>query len=97
MSADLLPGVMAVLTYENTKGWRTLWYGIPQLAFPECITYEGQEVVAVAAEDIIIDQFQSPKAERDLLCQRIFYFTNIVEQGYLFDFLTVGVNFLIKG
>ena len=54
--AETLPGVKAVLTHKNTKGWRTLWYGIPQIAFPECITYEGQEVVAVAAEDMIIAQ-----------------------------------------
>ncbi|UCG06760.1 MAG: xanthine dehydrogenase family protein molybdopterin-binding subunit [Desulfobacterales bacterium] len=50
--AEALPGVAAVLTKENTKGWRTYWYKVPQIAFPECITYEGQEVVAVAAEDI---------------------------------------------
>ena len=50
--AESLPGVRAVLTKDNTKGWRTYWYRVPQIAFPECITYEGQEVVAVAAEDI---------------------------------------------
>lgn len=49
--AEALPGVIAVLTKENTKGWRTYWYRIPQIGFPECITYEGQEVAAVAAED----------------------------------------------
>ncbi len=54
--AEALPGVKAVLTKENTKGWRTYWYKVPQLAFPECITYEGQEVAAVAAEDIAIAQ-----------------------------------------
>ncbi|MCK4986823.1 MAG: molybdopterin-dependent oxidoreductase, partial [Desulfobacterales bacterium] len=27
-------------------------YKVPQIAFPECITYEGQEVAAVAAKDI---------------------------------------------
>ena len=54
--AEVLPGVKAVLTKENTKGWRTCWYRVPQLAFPETITYEGQEVAAVAAEDIIIAQ-----------------------------------------
>lgn len=52
--AEQLPGVKAVLTKENTKGWRTYWYLIPQIAFPECITYEGQEVAAVAAEHIDI-------------------------------------------
>jgi xanthine dehydrogenase molybdenum-binding subunit len=54
--AERLPGVNAVLTKENTKGWRTYWYEIPQIAFPECITYEGQEVAAVAAEDMVIAQ-----------------------------------------
>jgi xanthine dehydrogenase YagR molybdenum-binding subunit len=54
--AEALPGVKAILTKENTKGWRTYWYKVPQLAFPECITYEGQEVAAVAAEDITIAQ-----------------------------------------
>ena len=52
--AEALPGVKAIVTKENTKGWRTKWYLIPQIAFPECITYEGQEVAAVAAEDISI-------------------------------------------
>jgi CO/xanthine dehydrogenase Mo-binding subunit len=50
--AEALPGVAAVLTKENTQGWRTYWYKVPQIAFPECITYEGQEVAAVAAKDI---------------------------------------------
>lgn len=50
--AESMAGVHAVLTKGNTKGWRTYWYEIPQIAFPECITYEGQEVAAVAAEDI---------------------------------------------
>jgi CO/xanthine dehydrogenase Mo-binding subunit len=55
--AEALPGVRAVLTKENTpKGWRTTWYRVPQLAFPECITYEGMEVAAVAADDITIAQ-----------------------------------------
>ncbi len=53
--AEALPGVRAVLTKENTpKGWRTTWYRVPQLAFPECITYEGMEVAAVAADDSTI-------------------------------------------
>ncbi len=53
--AEALPGVHAVLTKENTpKGWRTTWYRVPQLAFPECITYEGMEVAAVAADNITI-------------------------------------------
>jgi CO/xanthine dehydrogenase Mo-binding subunit len=52
--AEALPGVKAILTKENTKGWRTYWYQVPQIAFPECITYEGQEVAAVAAEDISV-------------------------------------------
>jgi CO/xanthine dehydrogenase Mo-binding subunit len=54
--AEALPGVRAVLTKNNTPGWRTYWYEIPEIAFPECITYEGQEVAAVAAEDILIAQ-----------------------------------------
>ncbi len=54
--AEVLPGVRAVLTKNNTAGWRTYWYDIPEIAFPECITYEGQEVAAVAAEDISIAQ-----------------------------------------
>jgi CO/xanthine dehydrogenase Mo-binding subunit len=53
---ERLPGVKAVLTKENTRGWYTYWYEIPQAAFPECITYEGQEVAAVAAEDMAIAQ-----------------------------------------
>lgn len=57
--AEALPGVKAVLTNENTKGWRTLWYGVPQIAFPKCITYEGQEIAAVAALDM-------PTAQRAL-------------------------------
>lgn len=47
-----LPGVEAILTFQNTKGWRTYWYNVPQIAFPECITYEGQEIAAVAAETV---------------------------------------------
>ena len=54
--AEALPGVRAVITKENTKGWRTYWYGVPQIAFPEVITYEGQEVAAIAADDIHIAQ-----------------------------------------
>ena len=50
--AEALPGVMAVLTKENAKGWRTSWYEVLELAFPECITHEGTEVAAVAAVDI---------------------------------------------
>ena len=50
--AEALPGVMAVLTKENTKGWRTSWYEVLEIAFPECITHEGTEVAAVAALDI---------------------------------------------
>lgn len=54
--AEMLPGVKAVLTKENTKGWRTSWYKVPEIAFPEVITHEGGEVAAVAAEDITIAQ-----------------------------------------
>jgi CO/xanthine dehydrogenase Mo-binding subunit len=54
--AEALPGVRAILTKENTKGWRTSWYKVPELAFPECITHEGVEVAAVAAEDVTLVQ-----------------------------------------
>lgn len=55
-NAEALTGVKAILTKENTKDWRTYWYMIPQIAFPECTTYEGQEVAAVAAENVDIAQ-----------------------------------------
>ena len=54
--AEALPGVRAVLTKENTKGWRTSWYKIPEIAFPEVFTHEGGEVAAVAAEDVTVAQ-----------------------------------------
>jgi xanthine dehydrogenase YagR molybdenum-binding subunit len=54
--AEALPGVRAVLSKDNTRGWRTYWYKVPQLAFPECITHEGQEVAAVAADNITTAQ-----------------------------------------
>lgn len=54
--AEALPGVHAVLTKENTRGWRTTWYRVSELAFPEVITHEGVEVAAVAADDITIAQ-----------------------------------------
>lgn len=50
--AEQLPGVRAILTKNNSEGWRTSWYKVPELAFPELITHEGVEVAAVAAEDI---------------------------------------------
>ncbi len=50
--AEKLPGVRAVLTKDNTGGWRTSWYKVQEIAFPELITHEGVEVAAVAAEDI---------------------------------------------
>lgn len=49
--AAALPGVRAVLSRENCPGWRTFWYEVPELAFPQVITREGQEVAVVAAED----------------------------------------------
>ena len=52
--AETLPGVRGLLTKDNTRGWRTSWYKVPELAFPEVITHEGGEVAAVAAEDITI-------------------------------------------
>jgi len=51
--AETLPGVMAILTKENTKGWRTSWYEVLEIAFPETITHEGTEVAAVAALDVV--------------------------------------------
>jgi xanthine dehydrogenase molybdenum-binding subunit len=54
--AEALPGIHAVLTKKNTKGWRTSWYNVQQLAFPEVVTYEGMEVAAVAADDLDIAQ-----------------------------------------
>lgn len=54
--AESLPGVKAVLSKENTKGWYTYWYWVPQIAFPEYITYEGQEVAAIGADNIEIAQ-----------------------------------------
>jgi CO/xanthine dehydrogenase Mo-binding subunit len=52
--AAALPGVHAVLSLENTRGWHTYWYMIAQPAFPEEIAYAGQEVALVAAETIDI-------------------------------------------
>ena len=49
--AAALPGVHAVLSKENAGGWRTCWYDLKELAFPEVITHEGTEVAAVAADD----------------------------------------------
>ena len=54
--AEELPGIRSVLTKDNMQAWRTYWYDIFEIAFPECITYEGQEVAAVASEDISIAQ-----------------------------------------
>lgn len=54
--AEALVGVRAVLTKENTKGWRTYWYEVPEPAFPEVLTYEGQEVAVVAADDMVTAQ-----------------------------------------
>jgi len=50
--AEALPGIKAILTKDNTPGWCTYWYMIPQKAFPEIVTYQGQEVAAIAAEEI---------------------------------------------
>jgi CO/xanthine dehydrogenase Mo-binding subunit len=52
--AAALPGVHAVLSLENTRGWHTYWYMIAQPAFPEEIAYAGQEVALVAAETVDI-------------------------------------------
>ena len=50
--AEKLPGVKAILTKDNTAGWYTYWYRVPQPAFPDVVSYVGHEVAAVAAEDI---------------------------------------------
>jgi CO/xanthine dehydrogenase Mo-binding subunit len=52
--AAAVPGVHAVLSLENTRGWHTYWYMIAQPAFPEEIAYAGQEVALVAAETVDI-------------------------------------------
>ncbi len=49
--AQTLPGVKAVLSKETSEGWRTYWYEVPEPAFAEVLTHEGQEVAVVAAED----------------------------------------------
>jgi CO/xanthine dehydrogenase Mo-binding subunit len=54
--AEALPGVKAVLTKENTKGWYTYWYEVPQIGCPDVVTYEGQELAAIAAEDMVTAQ-----------------------------------------
>jgi len=54
--AEALPGVRAILTKENCRGWRTLWYEVPEPAFPEVLTHEGQEVAVAAAEDVLTAQ-----------------------------------------
>lgn len=50
--AEAVDGVKAILTKDNTPGWITYWYMIPQPAFPTVVTFAGQEVAAVAATDI---------------------------------------------
>ena len=50
--AEALPGVKAVISRNNFPDWLTYWYLIPQFAFPEIVSYVGQEVAAVAAVDI---------------------------------------------
>jgi xanthine dehydrogenase molybdenum-binding subunit len=54
--AQGLAGVEAVLTNENTPGWRTWWYEVSEPAFPQVITREGQEVAIVAAQDALTAQ-----------------------------------------
>jgi len=49
--AESLPGVRAVISRNNCRDWFTYWYKIPQPAFPEVVTFVGQEIAAVAAED----------------------------------------------
>ncbi len=50
--AEALHGVRAIIHKDNCSGWRTYWYLIPQSAFPEFVSYVGQEVAAVAADDL---------------------------------------------
>ncbi len=50
--AETLPGVQAIIYKDNCLSWKTYWYLIPQLAFPEIVSYVGQEVAAVAANDL---------------------------------------------
>jgi CO/xanthine dehydrogenase Mo-binding subunit len=50
--AEALPGVKSILTKSNTADWRTYWYEVSEPAFAEVLTHEGQEVAAVAAEDV---------------------------------------------
>ena len=50
--AEALPGVRAIIHKDNCVGWRTYWYLIPQPAFPEFVSYVGQEVAAIAADDV---------------------------------------------
>ena len=50
--AEKLPGVKAILTKDNTPGWYTYWYRVPQPAFPDIVSYVGHEIAAIAAEDI---------------------------------------------
>jgi xanthine dehydrogenase molybdenum-binding subunit len=47
-----LPGVKGIIYKDNCPGWNTYWYMIPQPAFPEMVSYAGQEVAVVAADDI---------------------------------------------
>ncbi len=50
--AAALPGVRGIIYRGNCPDWNTYWYMIPQPAFPEIVSYAGQEVAAVAADDI---------------------------------------------
>ena len=50
--AEKVPGVRAVLSSANCAGWFTYWYSVPQPAFPETVSYVGQEIAAVAADSI---------------------------------------------
>ncbi len=54
--AEALPGVKAIITRKNCEGWRTYWYNVPELAFADVLTHEGQEVAVVAAEDPVTAQ-----------------------------------------
>lgn len=54
--AEKLSGVMVIITKNNTPGWKTYWYEVPEPALPEIITHEGQEIAAIAAVDAVTAQ-----------------------------------------
>ncbi len=49
--AEALPGVKAVIHKGNCPNWKMYFYLIPQTVFSDYVTWAGEEVAAVAAED----------------------------------------------